>query len=139
LSPLLFCLAEEIFSRGIFKLVNDKKILHIVSSQGYLTPSHVLYDDDIFVFCRANNKFLTNLSIFLKTYGDFSSQYVNNFKSSFFTMDNSASHGCLPFTYLGVFIFVGVPKCRFLQPLTDKVKLKLASWQGKSLSMMGQI
>jgi len=51
----------------------------------------------------------------------------------------SCSHGCLPFNYLGVPIFVGAPKCRFLQPLADKVKLKLASWKGKSLSMMGQI
>jgi len=51
----------------------------------------------------------------------------------------SCSHGCLTFTYLGVSIFVGVPKCRFLQPLADKVKLNLASWKGKSLSMMGQI
>jgi len=39
----------------------------------------------------------------------------------------SCSHGCLPFNYLGVPIFVGAPKFRFLQPLADKVKLKLAS------------
>ena len=36
-------------------------------------------------------------------------------------------------------IFVGAPKCRFLQPLADKVELKLASWKGKSLNMMGQV
>jgi len=51
----------------------------------------------------------------------------------------SCSHGCFPFNYLGVYIFVGAPKCRFLQPLVDKVKLKLASWKGKSLNMMGRI
>jgi len=51
----------------------------------------------------------------------------------------SCSHGCLPFTYLGVFIFVGAPKGQFLQPLANKVKLKLDSWKGKSLSTMGQI
>jgi len=39
----------------------------------------------------------------------------------------SCSHGCLPFNYLGVPIFVGAPKFRFLQPLVDKFKLKLAS------------
>jgi len=66
-------------------------------------------------------------------------------------MDNSArfvtkiqrilccSHDCLSFNYLGVLTFVGAPKCRFLQHLTDKIKLKLASWKGKSLSMMGRI
>jgi len=110
-----------------------------------------LYVDDIFVFCRADNKSLRNLSTFLKTNGDFSGQYVNNSKSSFFTKDNSArfvtkfqrilscSHGCLPFNYLGVSIFVRAPNSRFLLPLADKVKLKLASWKGKSLSIMGRI
>jgi len=46
----------------------------MASPQGYLTPSHILYVDDIFVFCRADNKSLRNLSIFLKTYGDFPGQ-----------------------------------------------------------------
>jgi len=49
----------------------------------------------------------------------------------------SCSHGCLPFTYLGVSIFVGAPKGRFLQPLADKVKVKLASWKGKSTVITG--
>jgi len=53
----------------------------------------------------------------------FSGQYVNNSKSSFFAMDNSSR-------------FVTKIQCILL---TDKVKLKLASWKGKSLSMMGRI
>jgi len=40
---------------------------------------------------------------------------------------------------IGVSIFVGAPKCQFLQPLAGKIKLKLASWKSKSLSMMGWI
>jgi len=90
LSPLLFYLAEEVLSIGLSKLMNDKKILHMAGPQGFLTPSHVLYVDDIFVFCKADNKSLGNLSTFLKTYGDFSGQYVNNSKSRFFTLDYSA-------------------------------------------------
>jgi len=94
----------------------------MASLQGYLTPFHILYADDLFVFYRTDNKFLKNLSTFLKTYCDFSGQYVNNSKNSFFIMDNSArfvtkiqhilscSHGCFPFTYLGGPIF-GAPKC----------------------------
>jgi len=76
-SPLLFCLAEEVLSRGLSKLVNDKKILHMATPQVFLTPSHILYADDIFIFCRTNNKSFRNLSIFLRTYGDFSGQYFN--------------------------------------------------------------
>jgi len=39
----------------------------------------------------ADNKSLRNLSIFFKTYGDFSGQYVNNSKSSFFTTMNNST------------------------------------------------
>jgi len=37
----------------------------MASPKGYITLSHILYADDIFVFCREDNKFLKNLSIFL--------------------------------------------------------------------------
>jgi len=84
---LYFSVLRRKFS-DIFKFVNDKKILQMASLQGYATPSCILYVDDIFVFCRTDNKSLINLSVFLKIYGDFSGQYVNNYKSSFFTMDN---------------------------------------------------
>ena len=138
-------------SKGIPKLVNDKKILHMANPKGYITSSHILYVDDIFVFCRTDNKSLKNLSIFLQKYGDFSYQYVNNSKIRFFSTDNfarfitkvqrhlSCTHGSLPLNYLGVLIIVGTPKLIFLQLLVDKVKLKLGSWKGKSLSMIGQI
>ena len=62
----------------------------MASPTGYITPTHILCTNDIFVFCRVDNKSLRNLSIFLKTYDDFSGHYVNNSKSSFFTMDTSA-------------------------------------------------
>ena len=58
LSPLLFYLAEEVMSRGISKLVNDKRILHMASPKGYNIPSHILYVDDAFIFYRADNKSL---------------------------------------------------------------------------------
>jgi len=79
------------------------------------------------------------LNIFLQKYGAFSGQYVNNSKSNFFSTDNSVRFitkvqrdlscnlGSLPFNYLGVPIFIGAPKLKFLQPLADKVKLKFAS------------
>jgi len=58
----------------------------MASPKGYITPSHILYVDDIFVFYRMDNKYLKNLSIFLKKYGDFFGQYVNNSRNTFFTM-----------------------------------------------------
>lgn len=49
------------------------------------------------------------------------------------------SIGSVPFHYLGVPIFKGKPKRIHLQVLADKVKAKLASWKGHSLSLMGRV
>jgi len=81
---------------------------------------------------------------FFHSYELASGQWINNSKSHFFIVDASPSFlykikhvlGCskgnIPFNYLGVPIFVGSLKARFLQPLADKVRSKLASWKGKS-------
>ncbi|WJX39138.1 hypothetical protein P8452_26715 [Trifolium repens] len=53
LSPLLFCLAEEVLSRGISKLVVDGNMELIKGSRNSLVPSHCLYANDIMVFCSA--------------------------------------------------------------------------------------
>jgi len=117
----------------------------MASPKGFCFPSHVLYVDDIFVFCRANKRSLTSLMKFLHSYG------LTLHKSHFFIVNASpnflskikdvlgCSKGNIPFNYLGVPIFVGSLKVRFLQPLMDKVRFKLASWKGKSVSMMGRV
>jgi len=88
---------------------------------------------------------------FLHSYDLASSQWINTSKSHFFNADVSpsfhskikdvfcCSKGNIHFDYLRAPIFVGFPKAMFLQPLADKVRSKLSSWKGKSLSMMGSI
>lgn len=50
LSPLLFCLAEDIHSKGIFKLVLKGK-MHIISSpRGVTTTSYIFYVDAFIIF-----------------------------------------------------------------------------------------
>lgn len=49
------------------------------------------------------------------------------------------STGSMPFMYLGVPLFKGKPKKLYLQPIVDRVKLKLASWKGVLLSIMGRV
>jgi hypothetical protein len=53
LSPLLFCLAEEVISRSITQLVRHGKLTLIKGSRHMDIPSHILYADDIMLFCRA--------------------------------------------------------------------------------------
>ena len=38
--------------RSYFKL----RLFNMASPKGYLTPSHILYADDIFIFCRGDIK-----------------------------------------------------------------------------------
>lgn len=52
LSPFLFCIAEDVLSRGITMLVNSAKLKPMASPRGFQTPSHVMYVDDIMVFCK---------------------------------------------------------------------------------------
>lgn len=43
------------------------------------------------------------------------------------------------FSYVGVPLFKGKPKYRQLQPLVDRIKLKLFNWKGSLLSTTGRV
>lgn len=76
LSPLLFCIAD-VLSRGITKLVQDGNLQHMAGPRGFHTPSHVLYADDIMIFCRGSRRNLSNLMALFRAYGEASGQMVS--------------------------------------------------------------
>ncbi|KAJ4717455.1 Ribonuclease H [Melia azedarach] len=150
LSPLLFCIAEDVLSRGISHLVSIGSIKLISSPRGCTVASHVLYADDVMIFCRSDSRSLRNLKVFLEEYGSASGQLISTEKSKFF-LGKSASHRpsvvkdilnfqepFLPFIYLGVPIFCGKPRQIYLQVLADKVRARLEGWRGKLLSLVGR-
>ena len=49
------------------------------------------------------------------------------------------SEGTIPFNYLGCPVFKGKPKCIYFQAITDKIKVKMATWKGVMLSIMGRV
>jgi hypothetical protein len=50
---LLFCLAEDVLSRSISKLVSDGKLLDLIKgTRNHLVPSHTFYADDLMIFCK---------------------------------------------------------------------------------------
>ena len=82
--------------------------------------------------------------------GDLSGQKVNWNKSELFLGGNIPSirasqlrasigmcSGSLPFNYLGVPIFFGTPKSRWLKPVADRILSKFDAWKGSTLSMAG--
>jgi len=151
LSPLLFCLAEEVLSRGISQLVLDGKIDLISGSRHMQVPSHCFYADDLMLFCKAKFSSLEALKQLFTRYALASGQIINASKSSIYVggiQQNRLNHiiamlnfniGSLPFNYLGAPIFKGRPKVVHFQPIADRVKSKLSAWKASLLSMAGRV
>lgn len=151
LSLLLFCMAEDVLSRGISHLV-DSGLLHTVSGPKNLkSPSHMLYANDVLVFCKGNKTGLDALMHLFQEYGSASSQYLTPSKCRFYSSSISVvkssrianalgfSASSLPFSYLGVSIFKGKPRRSHLQPITDRILSKFSYWKGSILSLMGRV
>jgi len=151
LSPLLFCIAEEVLSRNISKLVDLGKLDLIKGTRHIQIPSHALYADDIMIFCKGKISSINALLELFKAYALASGQVINPSKSTVYYGSISVSRinhitgligfnkGSLPFLYLGVPIFKGKPKKLFLQPIADKIKSKLSSWKASLLSIAGRV
>ncbi|XP_058776647.1 uncharacterized protein LOC131650967 [Vicia villosa] len=121
LSPLLFCLAEDVLSRGISKLVEKKKVKLIKATRDSYVPSHVLFADDIMVFCKGDKGSITN-----QRHLHIASRLGFN-------------TGQGPFTYLGAPIFRGRPKPIHFQGIADKIRNKLTAWRASLLSIAGRL
>ena len=151
LSPLLFCLAEEVLSRALSASVQRGKITHISCCRGTVIPTHVLYADDILIFCTGLKSNIRELLNIFHKYSGVSGQVINNTKSCLYTgaMTGSQANmissmlgfsvGTVPFKYLGCTIFQGKPKVIHFRMIADKIKHKLATWKGRILSIMGRV
>ena len=151
LSPLLFCIAEEVLSRGISNLVDEGKVYLIKASRHANIPSHCFYADDLMVFCKGKFSSLQALKDLFTRYANSSGQVINLNKSSIYAGGVSDARmnqmvqllgfsiGSLPFTYLGAPIFKGKPKKIHFQHIADKVNLKLANWKASLLSIAGRV
>jgi len=130
--------------------VNGKLKL-IQGTRDIAIPSHILYADDMMLFCKGTTSNLNCLKDIFMKYAETSGQLVNPQKSSIYAGSISNHRlsqiatmigfkiGTLPFTYLGVPIFKGKPKKSYFQPIADKVKVKLAAWKSSLLSMAGRV
>ncbi|KAK3222074.1 hypothetical protein Dsin_009099 [Dipteronia sinensis] len=109
---------EDFLSRLLSRMVDSSQLLPISSSRGFSAPTHLLYADDVLIFCRGTVKNLKNIMSTFEVYGNISGQLVNWGKSSiYFGSSVSPSRngrlqslvgmqiGQLPFFYLGVPLF----------------------------------
>lgn len=68
LSPLLFCLAEDVLSRGLTKLVENNSVKFIKVARNFYVPSHVVYANDILVFYKGDKGSIEALTTLFRRY-----------------------------------------------------------------------
>ncbi|XP_042486028.1 uncharacterized protein LOC122066277 [Macadamia integrifolia] len=72
ISPILFILAEEVLCRGLKNMAVEGKMKSLSGSRGAVTPSHLLFTDDIFIFMNGFATYVKQLHAFLSKYQEFS-------------------------------------------------------------------
>ena len=123
LSPHLFCLAEDYLNRRLMQLFGELSLVPMYATLRVRGPSHVLYADDVLIFCRATQANINKLVSVFEEYGVISGQRVNWGKSNiYFGSSVPSSRAFLlsnlvgmkmasfPLHYLGVPLFQGAPK-----------------------------
>ncbi|XP_074559236.1 uncharacterized protein LOC141815220 [Curcuma longa] len=133
ISPLLFIIAAEFFSRGLDKLFARFPQMYYATGCDFRI-SHLAYADDVMVFLNGSINNVKRIMGFLNAYMLCSGQLINFSKSSFFPAKRISnarkmqissvsgfSEGRGSLLYLGVPIISGNKKAIHFQPLLEKV------------------
>ncbi|XP_026430016.1 uncharacterized protein LOC113326516 [Papaver somniferum] len=141
LSHILFVLLEEALSRRLTQMVEAGLIFPMVVRKG-IRPTHLLFADDVFIFCNDAKKRILNLMKFLEDYQKSSGQIINKHKSKMF-IDGGAElrksqlkqmiqmeKTVFPDKYLGVILYVGRVKVSTVWPMVELMQKKLATLKG---------
>jgi len=151
LSPLIFCLVEEVLSRALSDSTARGRLIPMSYCRGSNFLKHVMYVDDIMIFCTGLKSNVRELLSIFHKYSEVSGQIGNNAKSRFLTGNMSVTRknmisnllgfnvGYVPFLYLDCPIFQGKLKVMHFRMVTDKIKNKLTTWKGNILSIMGMV
>ncbi|KAF5468656.1 hypothetical protein F2P56_012795 [Juglans regia] len=147
LSPYLFILVEEIFSRLLKQKFEEDKIGFYSHPRRGPFITHLLYADDMMIFANGSKKSVKEIKNTLSLYAQWSGQRVNERKSSiFFSKTISAtrrhelllltgfSEGKFPVKYLGVPIISGRMKGIYVEELVQCIRRKIEGWKVKLLS-----
>ncbi|XP_043697320.1 uncharacterized protein LOC122648135 [Telopea speciosissima] len=113
--------------------------------------SHLLFADDIFIFCKATSEDLLTIKAILDLFSDLSGQDINFFKSGIHFSRNVSSldkaNLCSVLgikemskdaIYLGTNLFHGRSKVKELDSVVQRIQNKLSSWKSKFLSFAGR-
>ncbi|KAL9666177.1 hypothetical protein QQ045_000501 [Rhodiola kirilowii] len=151
LSPSLFVIAMEWFSRQLNNKVAPGRIFPYDAKCPAMYVNHLLYADDLLLFTNGSKPSLNQLKDLVKEFCTISGQALNNEKSLvFFSKDitpirkkdildlTGFSEGTLPVPYLGAPLFRGIAKIEYFSYLVDRVWERISGWMRHHLSMVGR-
>ncbi|XP_020249670.1 uncharacterized protein LOC109827119 [Asparagus officinalis] len=144
LSPYIFVLVMEFWSIGMEIATISRNIQNFHKQQD-LQISHILFADDMLVFCRANKKSFEGINNLLSSMELNTGLKINRSKSKIFFSKGcnnkgelssivGISKGKLPMKYLGLPLTVNYPKSKDFLPLVDKIRNRIEGWMTTSLS-----
>ncbi|CAM8944441.1 unnamed protein product [Rhodiola kirilowii] len=152
LSPTLFIICMEVFSRMLQHQVSSKRIYPFFIKKEALVVNHLLYADDMLIFTNGSEISMNRLMSLIKSFYASSGQQLNSSKSLIFfdqnippdrkktlLTDTNFSEGSFPTTYLGAPLFPGRVKIEYFQALEDKVRARINGWTRNMISMGGRI
>jgi hypothetical protein len=146
LSPLLFNLVVDVFTRMLSKAANKGYISGFMDD---VCPGGVIslqYADDTLLFLSYNNSSATHLKWIMIFFEKISGMRINYHKSDLIpiNLDEEETQayaktfcckiGKFPFVYLGVPLHYEKLRREDIQPVVDKIMKKIAGWKGRLLS-----
>ncbi|CAH9096848.1 unnamed protein product [Cuscuta epithymum] len=151
LSPFLFILASEAFSRGLKWQVSNGLIQPYWLGRFGFPVTHLAYADDLLIFINGGSRSIRNFKKFLSLYENTSGQAVNFDKSAFVCGNHTDSRSqnikdllgmqktSLPIKYLGAMLHKGINRHQYCRNIINKFDSKLSTWKQKHLSQGGRL
>ncbi|XP_026419847.1 uncharacterized protein LOC113315813 [Papaver somniferum] len=148
LSPYLFILAMESFSRFLPHCEATGKLTGMKISRSAPKTNHLLFADDCILFCKANDAQVQKLLSVIHQFSICLGQLINFNKSTVFFSSNLSPKACQNISgdlqvrslnisdekYLGIPFFVGRRKRIPFSILCDKMDHRFANWNGSNMS-----
>lgn len=151
LSPALSTICFDLLSRILTKAENDGKIHGIKVSRTSPPISHLMYADDLNIYCKATASEAQEVAHCLRTFCDWSGHAFNYSKSSIHFSKNVPREEKLSIlnilgmvecghnsTYLGLPFCKHIHKTKEFGQIIDRVDQKLSGWKIRVLSYAGR-
>lgn len=149
LSPYLFVLAMEVFSR-LLKSRYESGYIRYHPNAEPIDISHLMFADDVMVFYDGSNSSLHGISETLDDFSSWSGLEINQSKSELFTagldqletntsMNYGFLMGSLPICYLGLPLMHRKLRVSEYSILLDKISGTFKAWSARHLSFAGRL